>query len=120
MGGKLFIPYKQHQNSIRESALTRLNRLLSYCYCGDFFEANPSSQEALLQLLTRSLRKPGSIAEATLAAKGIGLAFINNGPDDQDELFGMVRSLLKNTMTDASDVQLKHQVLVYMATKSRN
>ncbi|KAI8149944.1 interferon-related developmental regulator [Fennellomyces sp. T-0311] len=101
--------------SVREAALTRLNRFLSYCYCGDYFDANPANQEALLQLLMRSLRKPGSTLEAILAAKGIGLAFINNGADDQDELFGMVLSLLKNTMTDASDVRLKHQCIETLA-----
>ena len=86
-----------------------MDRLLGRNYCGNFFESNPSSQEALLQLLIRSLRKPGSTLEAILAAKGIGLVFINAG-DDQDEFFKMVLSLLKNTMVDALDVRLKHQV----------
>ncbi|KAI9491503.1 interferon-related developmental regulator-domain-containing protein [Zychaea mexicana] len=104
----------EKRTSVREAALTKLDRLLARYYCGDFFESNPSSQEAMLQLLVRSLRKPGSTLEAILAAKGIGLVFINDG-DEQEELFGMVLSLLKNTITDALDVRLKHQCIETLA-----
>ncbi|KAG2218111.1 hypothetical protein INT45_002361 [Circinella minor] len=104
----------EKRTSTREIALTKMDRLLGRNYCGNFFESNPSSQEALLQLLVRSLRKPGSTLEAILAAKGIGLVFINAG-DDQDEYFKMVLSLLKNTMVDAMDVRLKHQCIETLA-----
>lgn len=90
-----------------------MNGILSLHYCGSFFAASEANQEALLQLLCRSLRKPGSPREALLAARGIALAFVNQSDmveGDQEELYSMVLPLLKNTITYSLDPQLKHQV----------
>lgn len=101
------------QCSVRETALAKLNRLLAHHYCGTFFAENASSQEALLQLLSRSLRKPGSAKEAQLAARGIALAFANQAElssSEQEGLYGMVLSLLKSTILHSLDSELKYQV----------
>lgn len=105
--------YHLHLFSTRETALTKINRLLANHFCGSIFEANASRQEALLQLLVRSLRKPGTSQEAVLAARGIGLTFISEGDIEAGEiedLFGMVLKLLKNCINTSTDPQLKCQV----------
>lgn len=62
--------------------------------------------------MIRSIRKPGSPQEAVQAARGIALAFLNQGDTsagEQEDLFGMVLSLLKNIIAHSLDPQLKYQ-----------
>ncbi|CDS03667.1 hypothetical protein LRAMOSA01068 [Lichtheimia ramosa] len=108
----------EKRTSTRETALTKINRLLANHFCGSIFEANASRQEALLQLLVRSLRKPGTSQEAVLAARGIGLTFISEGDIEAGEiedLFGMVLKLLKNCINTSTDPQLKCQCIETLA-----
>ncbi|KAI9322140.1 interferon-related developmental regulator-domain-containing protein [Dichotomocladium elegans] len=104
----------EKRTSTREASLKKINRLLGNHYCGTFFSSNSSSQVALLMLLLRSLRKAGSSQEAVLAAKGIGLMFVSEGDVDaaeHEDLFGMVLSTLKSTITNGSDPNLKLQCI---------
>lgn len=100
--------------SSREVALTNLSKILSHHYCGFFFEHNNAAQEALLQLLIRSIRKPGSVQESVLATKAIALTFVNGaGTSTEGELedfYSLVLHYLKEAIKDSSDVELKCQV----------
>jgi hypothetical protein len=99
--------------SSREVALTNLIKILSHYYCGFFFEKSDAAQEALLQLLLRSIRKPGSLHESVLATKAIALTFVNGSGASEGELedyYSMVLHYLKDSIKDSPDVELKCQV----------
>lgn len=64
----------------------------------------------MLQLLLRSLRKPGTPQEAVLATKSIALVFVNQGEEDQEALYDMVLPFLKDAIKDTPHVDLKCQV----------
>ncbi|KAI8350618.1 interferon-related developmental regulator-domain-containing protein [Choanephora cucurbitarum] len=105
--------------SSREAALTNLSKLMRHYYCGSFFDNNPSAQEALLQLLVRLVRKPGTTEEAVLAARAIGLAFVNAGEQsdsEQESLYAMVLPYLKQVIKDSNQVELKCQAIDTLAT----
>ncbi|RCH86987.1 Interferon- developmental regulator 1 [Rhizopus stolonifer] len=105
--------------SSRESALTNLSKVMRHYYCGSFFDSHSSAQEALLQLLLRLMRKPGTPEEAVLATRVIGLVFVNAGEQsesEQESLYAMVIPYLKDVIKDSTHVELKCQAIDTLAT----
>jgi hypothetical protein len=93
--------------------LTTLSKLLGHYYCGFFFN-QASSQEAILQLLLRIIRRQASSREAILATKAIGLVFVNQSPDisqgQQEAFYSMTLPFLKSITKDGNNPELKRLV----------
>ncbi|KAI8364652.1 interferon-related developmental regulator-domain-containing protein [Radiomyces spectabilis] len=108
----------EKRTATRETALGTLNQMLAHHYCGPFLGSNQSNLSALLQLLIRSVRKPGSTQETILALKGIGLAFLSQeagAGGEQDDYYGLVLPLLKNLVLTAVECDVKYQAIETLA-----
>ncbi|OZJ05986.1 hypothetical protein BZG36_01231 [Bifiguratus adelaidae] len=103
------------RGSTREDSLNTLIRLMQHKFCAAVLDGQHLS---LLNTLTRLLKKGSTPKESIMAAKAIGLEFVNQGEIsqvEQEELYQGVLDTFKTSLVHSESPKVKAEVLRALA-----